>query len=249
VSETIDTDRIDPKNLSTYIAMPHGNYLPWPTVLSLIATIRACDKVGVSVQLGTVAGSSLVTLARDRLYEGYLSMPEYSRLFWIDSDIVWTPEDFFRMLQLSYHYPVVCAGYTLRDDSRPNTYVVQHPDMKNFELNGAGCVKIHGTGLGFTVLQREAVLALAETKPTFGDQMRDDRLHDVFRIDTHDGNIRGEDAAFFADLRALGYPIWLDPRIDLGHCGLKIFRGNMVAALGLTHVYEQLDKERQHDQG
>jgi hypothetical protein len=34
----------------------------------------------------------------------------------------------------------------------------------------------------------------------------------------------GEDVAFFADVRALGFKVWLDATINLGHVGAKVYR-------------------------
>jgi hypothetical protein len=64
---------------------------------------------------------------------------------------------------------------------------------------------------------------------------------DVFRLDRVKTNGRrtaqGEDMAFFADLRELGYDVWLDPTIQLGHVGNYVYRGDPVAALGLEDQY------------
>jgi hypothetical protein len=40
-----------------------------------------------------------------------------------------------------------------------------------------------------------------------------------------DAEERGEDAIFFSDVRALGYKVWIDPTIRLGHVGPKIYEG------------------------
>ena len=52
---------------------------------------------------------------------------------------------------------------------------------------------------------------------------------DALRVDktVHaDGSVhaRGEDGAFFADLKAIGHQAWLDPSIRLGHVGAKEYR-------------------------
>ena len=234
---------LDVTKLSTFLAMPCGSNLPWQTVRSLMNTVRACMHNDIKLEVAMVAESSIVTLARSRALHGFLEAEDYSRIFWIDSDIVWTPDDFMRVLQLSHHYEIVCAGYPMRQSDRPNSYIVQHPDMKNFEVNGAGLVKIDGTGLGFTCIQRRVIDQFVKTKVLLQDQVNKvDSMYDAFRIDAFEGHVRGEDAAFFADLRELGYDIWLDPCINLGHVGQKVYRGNMVEALGLQHAYGLKEK-------
>jgi len=49
----------------------------------------------------------------------------------------------------------------------------------------------------------------------------------VFRWDTVDGKRRGEDMAFFYDIINLGYDILMDPDVDLGHVGMKEYRGKI----------------------
>ncbi len=47
----------------------------------------------------------------------------------------------------------------------------------------------------------------------------------VFRCDIFNGFRRTEDMAFFADIRAAGYTVWMDPAIELGHIGEKMWKG------------------------
>jgi hypothetical protein len=53
----------------------------------------------------------------------------------------------------------------------------------------------------------------------------------VFRFDTINGNRRTEDMAFFADLADLGYTVWADPHITLGHIGQREWRGRFLDVL------------------
>jgi hypothetical protein len=60
-------------------------------------------------------------------------------------------------------------------------------------------------------------------------------LIDAFVLDTklHSDGVRhrrGEDGAFFDDIRALGHKVWLDPTIELGHVGTKVYRVASMAA-------------------
>jgi hypothetical protein len=94
---------------------------------------------------------------------------------------------------------------------------------------------------------------VANTKPWALDEVSGDFVREVFRCDTvplnrlgEEGKCppelvgqpiygrRGEDMAFFADLRDLGYTVWLYPNIQLGHIGTKTYRGDLMAAMGLS---------------
>jgi hypothetical protein len=59
------------------------------------------------------------------------------------------------------------------------------------------------------------------------DDVNRREIASVFRIDAVNGRRRGEDIAFFSDIRALGHKVWLDTTIDLGHIGSKTYRGTV----------------------
>ena len=50
----------------------------------------------------------------------------------------------------------------------------------------------------------------------------------IFRFDEPNGEARGEDIAFFADVCDLGYKVNLDPTVTLGHIGEKEFRASFL---------------------
>jgi len=224
-----------PGELSVCIGMPASRDLPFPTAMSLARTAHACGLRGIPLDIEALAGSSVITTARSTVAHRFLQ-GKASRLFWIDSDIEWDAQDFLRLLALSSRLDVVCAAYPLKREG-PTAFVIRHPDAKTFEMHPLGCVKIEGTGLGFTVLTREVVARVAAAKPRVLNEASGEILADLFRIDTEGGAIRGEDIAFFADIRAEGFEVWLDPTISLGHVGQKIFRGDVVKALRLEHIY------------
>lgn len=72
---------------------------------------------------------------------------------------------------------------------------------------------------------------LAERAPRlkFPD-MREPIPH-IFRIDEDGIEARGEDMAFFADIRALGHKVWACADLKLGHIGPKIYRANFIDVL------------------
>lgn len=225
--------------LSVAIGFPTGPMLPWPTALSLARTMHACALRGIDSTIEPIVGSSIITMARSLVVHRFLQGNK-KRLFWIDSDIEWEPEDFLRLLALSEKMPVLCAGYPLKRDGG-NAFVVFNDTPGEFTLNEFGCVKVQGTGLGFCVMAREVVEKIAATKPKVLNQGTGDTMADVFRVDTTaDGKLRGEDMAFFDDLRGLGYDLWLDPTVSLGHVGFKSYRGDLVKAFGIEHVFQKL---------
>jgi hypothetical protein len=118
------------------------------------------------------------------------------------------------------------------------------------ELNPHGLLKVNGAGLGFTVITRQVAQALSDSKPFVWDPVEGRPIKDVFRLDTVDRghayeDIRHEDIAFFADLNELGYDVWLDASVQLGHIGSKVYRNNPLTALRLDGVLEATDGTNQ----
>lgn len=229
--------RPNPAELSVSIGFPTGPMLPWPTALSLARTTHACALRGIDVTIDYVAGSSIITTARSQVVHRFLQGNK-KRLFWVDSDVEWEPDDFLRLLGLSSKLDIVCGAYPLKVEDK-KAFVVLHSDPNKVTLNPLGCIKVEGTGLGFTVMTREVVEKIVATKPVILNQGSGEMMADVFRIDTIDGKLRGEDMAFFDDLRALNYEIWLDPTVELGHVGQKVFRGDVVKAFRLEDYFQK----------
>lgn len=219
---------IDLKGLSVMVGIPAGRDLPILTVKSLLATQSLCRDLKVPFQVGMVAGSAVVQWARDEVVDLFLKS-DATRLFWIDSDMVWQPEDFMRLLALSQRHEVICATYPAKVD-QPTFYVNRDPSLP-MDANAFGLLEVWGVGLGFTVTTRRVIEQLAANAPKVFDAVSDREVAAVFRIDATNGKRRGEDMAFFADIRALGNTVWLDPSVDLGHIGPKVYTGSIRDAL------------------
>lgn len=219
--------QISLEGLSVMVGMPAGRDLPAMTVKSLMGTQSLCRDVKVPFQLGMVIGSAVVQWARDEVVDLFLQSTA-TRLFWIDSDMVWEPEQFMRLLALSQHRDVICAAYPAKKD-QPTFYVNYDKDC--LVQGDYGLLNINGIGLGFAVMSRKVVEQLAANAEKVIDDVSKRELASVFRIDSPKGRRRGEDMAVFSDIRALGYAVYLDPTVDLGHIGTKTYTGSIRDAL------------------
>jgi hypothetical protein len=174
------------------------------------------------------ATKQVIQWARDEVLDMFLKS-DANRLFWIDSDMVWNVKDFMRLLALSTKRDIVCGAYPAKVE-QPTFYVL-HDQQEGMTKGKYGLLEIHGIGLGFTVMTRKACEAIAKDAPRVRDALGNKEMAGVFRIDTVGGERRGEDMAFFADLRKLGFKVWLDPEVSLGHMGMKKYTGSISNAL------------------
>lgn len=214
------------------IGMPIGSgSLPWATASSLIATMRAADRAKLDVRLCTPVGSSMVLWARSFIVGEFLRS-DFTHLFWIDSDLAWTPADFFRLVGFGAAHDIIGATYPLKRE--PLQCVVNTKDDGVHEINGLGNVRIESMAIGFTICKREVIEKIAATKPMMKDELIDAKYPDFFRVDRRaDGALIGEDINFFRDAAEHGFKAWLDPSINLGHIGTKIYQGDVISMLGL----------------
>lgn len=225
------------------IGMPIGSgSIPWETACSLMSTIRICDREKLAVRISAPVGSSMVLWARSAIVGEFLRS-DFTHLFWIDSDIVWRPADFFRLVGFAKVHDVIGATYMLKRE--PAQCIVTTPVKDQYEVNGHGNVRIKSMAIGFTIVKREVIEKVAEGKPMLKDELSGTTYPEFFRVGRRpDGGLIGEDIAFFEDAAELGYLAWLDPSIKLGHVGTKIYGGDPIDALGL----QDFVKEKQDGQ-
>lgn len=213
--------------VSVMLAMPVNRDLPWQTAKSLIETVTVFEKNKIKFEVQLVVGSSIVEVARTKVANTFLSS-KMNRLFMLDSDMSWTPDDALRMLALSTRMSVVVGPYTAKRD--PPTYLLL-PETNEVEMNECGCIPVRGHGLGFTIVHREVIEQLAAKAPLVSFDEFPNGIPHIFRCDVVDGNFRGEDMAFFADAKDAGHTVWMDPSLKLGHVGGKEYRGDLMTAL------------------
>lgn len=232
----VDSVDVTLDGLSVMIGMPTHRDIPPQTVASLWATKDRCDKLSIPCDLGMVVAGLID--GRNGVLDDFLKS-KANRLFWIDSDQSWRPAQFIRLLALSKLVPIVGATYTAKMD-RPTFYVRYDPNV-GLVAGERGLAEIHGMGLGFAVLQREPLERLAASKERVHDEISGTEMADVFRWGKVNGNRQGEDMAFFSDLRALGYKVYLDPLTDIGHIGTKEYKGTIRDAMTNLRGHNEID--------
>lgn len=227
----MDNHEISLDGLSVCIGIPSSRDINPLVVKSLFATREICGANGIVCDLIMVSGNAVIQWARDEVVRLFLET-KATRLFCIDSDIVWEPKDFMRLLALSQKRDVVCASYTAKKDQP--TFYIRYDQKKPLVQDEYGLFEIQGAGLGFTVINRKVVEEVVETSDKIYDEISKQKYASVFKISTYKGNRRGEDMCFFDSISDLGYKIYLDPSISLGHIGTKVYTGRPIDAMQRT---------------
>ena len=221
----------DLTGVSVMIGIPVNRDFPASTTVSLVETCIALRDHNIPVDLTLEVGCSIPQHARSLVADNFLRSDK-THLFWIDSDLAWKTEDFIKLLCLATQTEVVGATYPAKME--PTTFLMRFREDTQ-ALNEFGCMTVDGLGLGFTVIQRKVMEQLAEKARKVKFTSRPYLVPYIFRCDTieEDGQetTRGEDMAFFADIRALGYTIHVDPGVRLRHIGPKAYTGAMIDAM------------------
>lgn len=217
--------------VSVYIGTPVDNEIPPETVGSYMDTSARLAAMGIRWG-ASFERSGIITNARDLVVDSFLKS-DFDKLAMIDSDMVWSPEDFLQMLALSTIKDVVASPYHSKIDDTPFTL---NDGGFSHDLDEYGTCRIRGTGLGFAFFDRKVIEAVAEGRPKVREGISGRVKREIFRTGYEpvpddpeaDGTFLGEDMAFFDDVRAAGYDVWLCPHLVLGHIGKKQWRGSLM---------------------
>lgn len=188
---------------------------------------------------------SLITRARNNAVADFLD-GAWDYLFWIDSDISFQPEQFFRVLDLDRE--VVTAGYPLKRYFYPEQPTnlsgrLLEASMLRYAVTLDGDLAIPEDGFaevveaatGFMCISRAALDLAVQSYPELKYQSDQGGLgapvsenhYLLFDTMVEDGRYLSEDYAFCRRMRRLGVPIWLDLRSELTHTGSADYRGSI----------------------
>ena len=187
-------------------------------LVSWTKLLKYCNENGIQAELSN-GYTSIVHLARytclginpqsdcKKCLNPFGQEIEYDYIMWIDSDIIFKPSDFFKLLE---HDKDMVSGLYLRQpaggtmDSIPIEYACLSKSDKSLwtnEVNGE-MIEVFGNGMGW-MLVKKGVFEKTPF-PWFGPI-----------IEGLDFN--GEDVAFQMRAKDAGFPSYVDTNIIVGH--------------------------------
>lgn len=213
---------------------------------SVLEVVLRGPSRGYSVETYTLT-DSLVTRARNNAVATFLD-GTWDYLFWIDADISFEAEQFFRLLDIDRD--ITAAAYPLKKlfyPSEPTRATGQELaySMLRYALNlqgditnipEDGFVSVFETATGFMCIKRSVLDAMRQEYPHLryksdmvGLGAPDSQNHYLF-FDTmvHDERYLSEDYAFCKRVTDMGLTIWMDIRSKLVHSGNYDYRGSLL---------------------
>jgi hypothetical protein len=173
-----------------------------------------------------LAHHSVIQMARNRLLAEAIKL-DVDDIVWIDSDISWDPMD---LMKLCLHEEDV-VGATYRKKMPESTHFTLMLIKGNETPDWRGLVEVSRLGTGFLRMTKKAMKELFESSVEYIDS-KGASVRNVFEVGLLDGEFLSEDFFVCEKLKKLGYKIMLDSKINLGHEGNFVYRGDVQHFLG-----------------
>lgn len=190
-------------------------------VRSFLDTINELNNKGITWAFSNefsshVADAREITLSATRKNDYYNNLPfsgdlDYDKVFWIDSDMVWTPNDFMKIYESDKD---IIGGAYLAGSGEVMAYPTMLKTGYMFDdiIKMSGEVEVEGIGFGFIAMKKGVFESLS--RPWF-------QMASVKKTEA-DGSIKeypilGEDLSFCQRISEKGFKIWLDTDVKLIH--------------------------------
>ena len=192
-------------------------------VNSLIQTLKLADQYNIEVIPIWVSFDALIQRCRNDTLAMALQQ-DCDDLIWIDTDIEWEPEWFYRLLS----HPVDIVGGTYPKKGDLEQYVVNIGNNVEGRLDANGLMEVGGLGTGFLRFNRRACQWLWDNSPPYIEVDKGGiEKRWAFDVAIQNNDLISEDIWVCKRLiHEGGFKIYLDPTMTCGHVGGKKYIGN-----------------------
>ncbi len=210
----------DKKHYDVLIATPASSYKA-AYVDSLVATTRVLNECGISYHLLNKSGSFIPSTREQVASDSYghdWSTNEiaggkysYKKIFWIDSDIEWEPDDFMRIYDSEMDvvsgvymtHPNGTVAVNLTDSEGRPTKVNKSDFLLRWDP-----VEVGGVGFGFVAMKHGVFESMK--RPWF-------KIREVYWEENGFAVNMGEDYSWCEGAKEAGYKIWVDSLVKVKH--------------------------------
>ncbi len=213
-----------------FIALPAYDFkVSLKLAVSLARLAQVAPQHGIDIQIGSICGCSVVSRARNLLAQDMLeSNCDY--LMFIDSDINFEPEDVLRLMAWGSDPKKGIVAGVPRTRAEQKTYIanLEYDGNGDLTMNGMGLVRAERVATAFMLVRREVFVQMVEAHPEwrYYDKRTDRTIPCLFDFQLTEEGYIGEDYLFCDRARELGFEVWVDPTIKLGHMGVQEYMGD-----------------------
>lgn len=195
--------------------------------------VKAQDH-GVQIQISNISGCSVVSRVRNLIAQDFIKS-DCTDLMFIDADINFNADDIFRLMAWASDPKkgIVGGVPTARKKGKIYISTLDQDEDGGIYMNHMGLVKAKRLATAFMLIRREVFEQMQEKHPEL--RYMDDRVenpnpdklcYSFFDFKSTPEGYIGEDYVFCDRARELGFEIWVDPTIKLGHMGITEFEGS-----------------------
>lgn len=184
------------------IAVPTYDYMHYQFVECLTKLIRVLDEDGIDYEVA-FQGGTLVYVGRDKLAKKAIK-EGFSHVLWLDSDMIFN-EDILDNLFLTGKPFVTGIAHGRRAPHVSCIFKEIYPGIDRWEGHDYPheAFKIAGCGFACVLIETRIMKDVLDRNGTVFFPMRE----------------LGEDLAFCKRATDLGYEIWAEPKVWMGHIG------------------------------
>ena len=208
-------------------------------MMSILKLLNSAKETGLNMSFYPIFFESLVSRARNAAVAHFLEDEENTHLLFIDSDIIFEPEDVYRLIQAEKD---VIAGmypkkYIVWDRLKkdPNAERVDFPIGGEIKVTEDDFIESSYLPTGFLMIKRKAILKLIEQHPELkykndidGYGFDNDNFYNLFNAGIRNGIYESEDWGFCSLWKESGGQVLIHPDINLKHVGWHEYSGNLV---------------------
>ena len=208
-------------------------------MMSILKLLNSAKETGLNMSFYPIFFESLVSRARNAAVAHFLEDEENTHLLFIDSDIIFEPEDVYRLIQAEKD---VIAGmypkkYIVWDRLKkdPNAERVDFPIGGEIKVTKDDYIESGYLPTGFLMIKRKAILKLIEQHPELkykndidGYMGGEDNFYNLFNAGIRNGIYESEDWGFCSLWKESGGQVLIHPDINLKHVGWHEYSGNLV---------------------
>lgn len=188
---------------------------------SLSETCKLGLTKGINVFCIYMSYDALVQRARNDIVQLALES-NVDDLVFIDCDVDWNPEDFFKLLD--YDVDIVGGVYPKKGDIE--TYPVKI-NPNEYQVQENGLVEVEGLPTGFMRIRKDALQKIWDVSEEYTEAHKEKPTRMCFNVSINSRReLVSEDISFCEKWTDLGGKLYFDPSINLAHVGTKRWIGN-----------------------
>ena len=241
---TTHTYKIKNQKFGLYIATPiYGEQVNVAYMDGIVSLSKELQNAGIPCIRQHVMHTSLITKARNECLSNFMNSTKFDYFLFIDADIGFKGLDVIKLM--NYDKPLIAATYPkkhLRWEAIQNCFFNDVPESSKelleltseytvYEKEDASTkddlLEVNRVGTGFMMIKRDLVKKVAKKYPELMYKENGKKGYGLFESAIINKEHLSEDYAFCERVKSVDEKIYIDPSIQLTHCGGNIkFYGN-----------------------